>query len=102
MNNGSMTRLDARDSIPPAYTKLDTLKAFFATGLTSTDDKHALLNGLSLTRELFQSIYTVTVNIYTALQNSSYGQDFTPAMLTSFEDQVYTYSTKTKTSLTSI
>ncbi|MEI8091195.1 MAG: hypothetical protein WCG98_02895 [bacterium] len=55
-----------------------------------------------MTRELYQALYTSAIDTYTALQNSSYGQDFTPTMAKNLEDEMYTLSTKVKSSLEDI
>lgn len=102
MENLSMTRGEANRSVPPAYSKLTALEKFFATGLTSTDNKDNLLIWLSLTKDAYQAIYTATINIYTALQHSAYGQFFTPDMVDNFKDQVYADITKIKTALVNI
>lgn len=102
MENLSMTRIDARDALPTAYSKLSELKKYFSTELTSTDDKDNMLKCLSLTRETYQSIYLAATNVYLALQNSSYSQDFTQTTEDTLKEQVYSYSTKTKSSLSSI
>lgn len=102
MENLSMTRIDARDALPTAYSKLSELKKYFSTELTSTDNKDNMLKCLSLTRESYQSIYLAATNVYLALQNSSYSQDFTQTTEDALKDQVYSYSTKIKSSLSSI
>ncbi len=98
----SSLKLAADNAIADASTKLKALQSYFATGMTSTDDRNLLLVWLNLTRELYQALYTSAIDTYTALQNSSYGQDFTPTMAKNLEDEMYTLSTKVKSSLEDI
>lgn len=102
MENLSMLKNDANMAISTAYTKLSIIKIYFATGLTSTDNKDNIRNWLSFTRDAYEAIYSATLSTYTALQHSTYSASFTQTTATDFADETYANSTKTKSSLVNI
>jgi hypothetical protein len=65
-------------------------------------EKEALLQGLTLARDVYEAMYATTSNAYSALKNSIVGVELTQSTLDNYVSQISSDSTKAKANLSAI